>query len=130
MIYKLNGVVFNINQQQRIGDVNYPHTWFQNAENRAAMGITEEPDIVPTLDEVKTRMLSQIRSTASILINAKYPFWVQINCANGIYPVSLAGQMITDIAAVISASNVAENSVTIATTTAEVNAVKPAWPVI
>lgn len=47
MICKLNGIEFDITREHLIGDVNYPRGWFQDASNRAAMGITDEADPVP-----------------------------------------------------------------------------------
>ncbi len=47
MIYKRAGLPFDINAEHRIDQINYPHNWFQDASNRAAMGITEEADPAP-----------------------------------------------------------------------------------
>lgn len=109
MVYRLNGVVFNINQEQKIGDVNYPRGWFLDATNRAAMGITEEPDpvVVRPLAEVKVEAINRINAEAQMKILAKYPLWVQTNCANGIYAVIVITQMKADITAVITAANTA-----------------------
>lgn len=132
MIYKLNNEIFNINQEQRIGDVNYPHTWFQDAENRAVMGITEDPDvvIVRTLAEVKTEKIRAINAEAQMRILTKYPLWVQANCANGIYSVLVSTQMKADIATVIVAANIATDAVTAAIDESGVMAITAVWPVI
>lgn len=132
MIYKLNGEVFNINQQHRIGDVNYPHTWFQHEENRAAMGITEEPDpvIVRPLAEVQAEAINRINADAQMRILTKYPLWVQANCANEIYSLIVTVQMKADIAAVITAANIATDAVTAAIDESGVTAITVVWPVI
>lgn len=131
-MYKLNGNVFNIHADQRIGDTNYPSAWFQDAENRAAMGITEEPDpvVIVPLATLQAQRIASINSEAQTRIIAKYPLWVQSNCANGIYPAAFATQMRADIAAVIEATNTANAAASVAVDEAGVNAVTVAWPVI
>lgn len=67
MIYKLNGIIFNINQEHLIEDVNYPRNWFLDASNREAMGITEEADPappVPIWEEVKAQRISSLWQAA------------------------------------------------------------------
>lgn len=131
-MYKLNGEVFNIHKDQRIGDVNYPSAWFQDVTNRAAMGITEEPDpvVIVPLATLQAQRIASINSEAQTRIIAKYPLWGQSNCANGIYPAAYATQMRADIEAVISASNTATDAITAATDEAGVNSVTVVWPVI
>lgn len=67
MTYKLNGIVFDINQEHLIGDVNYPRNWFHDPNNREAMGITEEvdpipPGYAPTIEEIKASLIRAIQS--------------------------------------------------------------------
>lgn len=77
MVYKLNGVSFNINQEQKIGNVNYPRGWFQDATNRVAMGITEEPDpvVVRPLAEVKAEKITMLSSQTYGNISKYMPDW-------------------------------------------------------
>lgn len=84
----------------------------------------------PPLSTRKAKKLAAIRSQARTIIMAKYPDFVQLNAANGIYPAVIADPMKADIAAVIVASNLAEDAVDTATTKAEVDAVTPNWPVL
>ena len=65
MIYKLNGSLFDVTAEHLIGDVNYPRGWFQDATNRAAMGITEEadpiaPSYVPTEQDIINSLTSAL----------------------------------------------------------------------
>lgn len=46
MIYKLNGEIFDVNNEHLINSVDYPRNWFLDATNRAAMGITEEAELI------------------------------------------------------------------------------------
>lgn len=48
---------------------------------------------------------ARINTAAQQKVLAAYPLWVQANCANGIYPVSYADKMRSDIAAVIIEAN-------------------------
>lgn len=82
------------------------------------------------LDKVKVDKISEINAQAQSIILARYPLWVQSNCANGIYPAAFATQMKADIAAVITASNTATDAVTAAINEAGVNSVIAVWPVI
>lgn len=72
----------------------------------------------------KANALANIRSKANEIILAKYPLWVQINYANGIYPVASADEMRTKIASVIAESNRCETIITAGGTPV------PVWPVI
>ena len=71
MIYKLDGIVFDINVEHKFGDVNYPALWFLDRDNRAALGITEEPDPIPipkTQNELDyIRFLNRASSRDSII---------------------------------------------------------------
>lgn len=69
MIYKLNNVLFDINIPHKIMDVNYPAGFFNEASNRAMLGITEEPDppltpeqIAANLQAVKNNVWGQIKA--------------------------------------------------------------------
>ncbi len=79
---------------------------------------------------VKARKAERIRSEARTRIESKYPEWRQRSAALGVYPSEYVAQMQADIAAVIAASNTAEDAVAAATTVAEVEAVTATWPVI
>lgn len=92
----------------------------------------------PTLAEIEAQELSavrhykvaDIRTEARTRIETKYPEWRQRSAALGVYPIEYVAQMQADIAAVIAASNTAEDAVAAATTVAEVEAVTATWPVI
>lgn len=67
MIYKLNGVIFDINKEHLIGEVNYPRNWFLDAGNRDVMGITEEADPVyvlpvPTSEEIQAQLTQAVQT--------------------------------------------------------------------
>lgn len=83
-----------------------------------------------TLPTAKSLRVTDIRAQAQARILAKYPLWRQTNAALGVYPQAYASQMQADIAAVIEASNAAEDAVTAAADVAAVDAVNPNWPVI
>jgi hypothetical protein len=74
--------------------------------------------------------IDAIRSEARERIEAKYPEWRQRSAALGLYPAAYVAQMQADIAAVIAASNAAEDAVDAATTNPAAEAVAAAWPVI
>lgn len=91
-------------------------TWTQVWSVRAA-----------TAEEMAQRKqadLEAVRAHAQSLILEKYPLWVQINYANGVYPESGVAAMAADIAAVITESNRLEDAIE-AGTPATAN-----WPVI
>jgi hypothetical protein len=93
-------------------------------------GVDFQPPPAEPLTEVKKRKLVAIRDQASRLIEAKWPLWRQLNADAGIYPVEVKNQKNKDIVAVIMASNEAEDRVDIATSSIEVEAVQPVFPVI
>lgn len=84
----------------------------------------------PTLTELKDRKIKTINSEAQTRILAKYPLWVQANCANGIYSAAVSDQMRADIAAVITAANTATDAVIAAIDETGITAIMVAWPVI
>ena len=59
--------------------------------------------------------VSRIRAEASRIILNKYPSWVQINYANGIYPTADGDVMKASIASVIVESNRLEDAITAGT---------------
>lgn len=72
MIYKLNNEIFNITVEHRIGDVNYPRNWFQDAENRATIGITEEPEpIQPPYVSTPEEVIAQLEEGVDAYINQR-----------------------------------------------------------
>lgn len=93
-------------------------------------GVNFTPPPEKTLDEVKKDRLNHIRTEAQDIILKVYPLWYQSNVSNGIYPISVADKMNSDIASIIEVSNTAEDKVDSATTIDEVNAVEPIFPVI
>lgn len=74
--------------------------------------------------------IAVVRTDARQRIEAKYPEWRQRSAALGVYPAEYVAQMQADIAAVIAASNAAEDAVAAATTVEQVEAVTATWPVI
>lgn len=82
------------------------------------------------LAETKNSAIKGINAEAQTRILAKYPLWVQTNCANGIYSTAVSDQMKADIAAVITAANTATDAVTAAIDEAGITAIMVAWPVI
>lgn len=85
---------------------------------------------IELLSGAKVYALASIRAEANALIESKWPLWKQNNCAMGVYPESVSATCADDIAAVVAASNAAEDAVDAATTVAEVEAVTPVWPII
>lgn len=83
----------------------------------------------------KAEKLEAIRSDAKARIEAAYPPWRQSNAALGLLPQAYVATMITDIAAVIAASNAAEDAVDavtlvagLAAALAAIDGVTPVWP--
>jgi hypothetical protein len=70
MIYKLNGLPFDITAGHLIGDVNYPGNWFQDAKNRVAMGITEEAD-PPTPAPTQAEITQNLENAVQEFIHKK-----------------------------------------------------------
>ncbi len=102
------------------------HTWTENPDG--TLNITERP-----LADIKASRLSEIRSQARAIIEAKYPQFVRENIADGTYPDpdgSMRARLVADKEAVVVASNTAEDAVDAALTSEEVLAVTPIWPVI
>lgn len=95
----------------------------------AAGGITDPEDAKP-LAQLQAEKKAEINAQAGSINFAKYPIWVQTNCANGIYPTAFTDQMKADITSVIAASNIATDEVMAAVDEAGVSAVIPIWPVI
>lgn len=91
---------------------------------------TDQEIIDAVLPYTKHVKLTQIRAEANKIIETKWPAWRQNNCALGVYPEAVAAECADDIAAVIAASNSAEDAVDAATTVQDVEAVTPTWPVI
>lgn len=71
-----------------------------------------------------------IRSEAQSLILKKWPWWKQSNAQLGLYPAAVVEACQDDIAAVIQASNAAEDAIDAAATIEAVEAVSASWPVI
>ena len=86
--------------------------------------------VAEILSAAKAQKLTEIRAEANTIIEAKWPVWKQNNCNMGVYPATTLVECQSDIASVIQASNTAEDQVDAATTTTEVEAVTPMWPVI
>lgn len=68
--------------------------------------------------------IENIRFQASAIILAKYPIWVQLNAATGVYPPEFEDAMKTAIASVITESNRLEDAITAGTQPV------PNWPVL
>lgn len=87
------------------------------------------------LSAAKAEKLELIRAEARAQIEAVYPAWRQSNAALGLLPQAYVATMITDIAAVIAASNAAEDAVDavtlvagLAAALAAIDGVTPVWP--
>lgn len=80
------------------------------------------------LPATKASRLTDIRAEAKTRIEALYPQWRQLDAALGLLPDTYVEQMRADIAAIIQASNTAEDAVDAATTIEAVNAVEVVWP--
>jgi hypothetical protein len=74
--------------------------------------------------------LTLIKQNAKQIIEKKWPLWAQNNCALGLYSETTIAQCKADIAAVIAASNTAEDAVAAATSVDAVLSVTPAWPTL
>jgi hypothetical protein len=95
-----------------------------------ADGSSREATVAEILRATKNLRLILLRNEASRLITTKWPLWAQNNCALGVYPDATVAQCTADIAAVIAASNTAEDAIEAATTVAEVEAVTATWPTL
>jgi len=96
------------------------------------------PEPQPTQTELNAAELparkqnkrDEINNEATRRILAVYPLEKQSSANLGVYPQAYLNQMIVDVAAVITASNAACDSVDAAITVANVNVVVVNWPVI
>ena len=84
--------------------------------------------LASNLEQAQTSKLVGIRAEAEVLILADYPIWYQSNVATGIYDSDVGDPMKAAIAAIIAASNTAEDAVEAALTPSAVNSVTPVWP--
>lgn len=91
---------------------------------------TEADIAAAELPSAKSIALQIIRAQAQDVIVAKWPIWKQINAQSGVYGPDVLQQCTTDIAAVIEASNTAEDAIDAATTPEQAEAVTATWPVI
>lgn len=105
-----------------------------NGDGTYTVSFDGQPSRQATNEEIiqasKGYRLATIRTEAKTLIESKWPSWRQNNCALGVYPDTVTQECADDIAAVIAASNTAEDAIDAATTVAEVEAVTATWPVI
>lgn len=83
-----------------------------------------------SLAAFKAYRLKEIREEASKRILAKWPMWMQMNCVSGVYPESVLETYKEDVAAIVQASNTAEDSIDAATTIEQVEGVTVTWPTI
>lgn len=74
MIYKKDGVIFDINSEHLIDGVNYPSNWFQNVDNRIVLGLTEEadPEPIPLTQEERDRIRFMNRAATRDKIIANF----------------------------------------------------------
>ena len=83
MIYKLNGVEFNINQQQCINEVNWAAgDLLKNRDKWTDMGITEEESPIYNLtpEQVAANEASQVASNIQLLWQAAHDYeYAEIN---------------------------------------------------
>ncbi len=74
MRHKLNGVEINLYVQQCIGDVNWAAgDLLKNRDIWESLGITEEPDPAPSLDNVKSDQVAIISAACAASIYAGFP---------------------------------------------------------
>jgi hypothetical protein len=79
---------------------------------------------------VKSAILAAIKKQAGDRINSRYPWWVQSNVANGIYPVDVGDTMRDAIASIITESNRCEDLVAASVTPQAAQSIIPSWPEI
>jgi hypothetical protein len=113
-----------------------PQSYVQLIYQVGDVQLWEDVDGVATWDEITaainvvTMLIDRVRRAAKVVIETKWPLWSQNNCALGIYSTTVIDQCKADIAAVITASNTAEDAITNAVSLEAALAVVPIWPVI
>ena len=86
-----------------------------------------EAEMATRIADAKVARNIAIRAEAQGIITADYPLWFQSNVALGVYDSTVGDPMKAAIAAIIVASNTAEDAVEACTTLAEIRAVVPVW---
>lgn len=82
----------------------------------------------PNLAQIKTCVQAAVKADAEARIISAYPWWVQVNIADGTYSADLKAAMLAYKAAVISAENAAYDLVEAAQTIEVIQAVVSEWP--
>jgi len=121
-------------------EIQYPANWVRLAspEERAAIGITEVPDLaahddrfywapgVPKeVDSVKSQMVAQIKQTASTLLAPTD--WKIVRAAEGVKAAD--AETLAERAAIRAASDANEAAVGACTTVDELAALQMQWPI-
>lgn len=113
-----------------------PQSFIRLLWSSADVQLWDDVNGTATLAEIKaqtgilTELVKLVKDKANELIVNKWPLWAQNNCALGIYDSATFDQCKADIAAVITASNTAEDAINNAVSLDAALAVVPAWPVI
>ena len=87
-----------------------------------------EAEMTTRIADAKVARNVAIRAEAQTVITADYPLWFQSNVALGVYDSTVGDPMKAAIAAIIVASNTAEDAVEACTTLAEIRNTTPTWP--
>lgn len=109
-----------------------PHLIYE----QAIVELWEDLDGTATWADIKAQtsiiahLQSIVKTEAKLEIEKKWPLWAQNNCALGIYSSATINQCKTDIAAVITASNTAEDLISNAVSMDAALAVKAVWPTL
>lgn len=97
---------------------------------RHSNGTASHAQVLAAAPGLRLKKLAAIRAEARVRIEVKWPLWAQNNVALGLYNETVCTQCRADIAAVITASNLAEDAVLAATDTEAMLAVTASWPTI
>lgn len=88
------------------------------------------PQPIIPLATAQAAAIAAIRAEAATLIALHYPQWRQNSAALSMYTTAYTTKMQDDIAAVIKASNTAEDAIAATTTNEQAGAVMATWPTI
>lgn len=120
--------LLNSDDPLRPGELSLTTDNIESAVIDHAAGIARDRTPQEILTWTKAAKLTSIRAEAKTRIESSYPQWRQLDAALGLLPDAYTTQMRAEIAAIIEASNTAEDVVDAATTIESVNAVEAVWP--
>lgn len=109
--------------QNIIYDNNVVELWEDTAGTATWTDIKTNTGVIAYLQSV-------VKAEAKQVIEKKWPLWSQNNCSLGIYSSTIIAQCKTDIAAVISASNTAEDNIANAASLDVALTIKASWPTL